>query len=85
MISTKKKPKGELIERPYTPISTIEQLVLSSIFIKILIFLKGSFDLLFKVYRKGSNPKFPEGGPMTQYLESLRVLKNEFFPLLLIR
>jgi len=58
-ISTKKKPTGELIERMYSPISPPDQL--------------GTFDLQFKVYRKGSNPKYPEGGLMSQYLESKNV------------
>lgn len=58
-LPTKKKPQGELLERIYSPVSTDEQL--------------GSFDLQFRVYRKGTNPKYPEGGVMTQYLESKNV------------
>jgi Na+-transporting NADH:ubiquinone oxidoreductase subunit NqrF len=33
----------------------------------------GFFDLLIKVYFKNVHPKFPNGGIMTQYLESLNI------------
>lgn len=32
---------------------------------------KGYFELLIKIYRKGENPKFPEGGWMSQYINGL--------------
>jgi cytochrome-b5 reductase len=34
---------------------------------------KGYFELLVKVYRKNEHPRFPEGGWMSQYLESLSI------------
>ena len=34
---------------------------------------KGHFELVIKVYFKDEHPKFPDGGKMTQYLESLQI------------
>jgi len=48
---------GSLVVRPYTPTSSDEDL--------------GHMDLVVKVYQANVHPKFPEGGKMTQYLESL--------------
>jgi len=48
---------GSLVVRPYTPVSSDDDL--------------GHVDLVVKVYFKGVHPKFPEGGKMTQYLDSL--------------
>jgi len=48
---------GSLVVRPYTPTSSDEDL--------------GRMDLVVKVYHANVHPKFPEGGKMTQYLESL--------------
>ncbi|XP_067855310.1 NADH-cytochrome b5 reductase 3-like isoform X2 [Heptranchias perlo] len=50
---------GELVVRPYTPVSSDDD--------------KGYVDLVVKIYFKGIHPKFPEGGKMSQYLESLRL------------
>lgn len=50
---------GSLIVRPYTPTSSDEDL--------------GHMDLVIKVYHANVHPKFPEGGKMTQHLESLAV------------
>lgn len=50
---------GSLVIRPYTPTSSDED--------------KGYMDLVIKVYFKDVHPKFPEGGKMTQYLESLNI------------
>lgn len=50
---------GNLVVRPYTPVSSDDD--------------KGFVDLVVKVYFKGIHPKFPEGGKMSQYLEGLRV------------
>jgi len=58
-VSTKKNPKGKWIKRSYTPTSAPNQV--------------GTFDLLYKVYRRGVHPKYPEGGILTQYLESLQI------------
>ncbi|VAH98511.1 unnamed protein product [Triticum turgidum subsp. durum] len=51
--------EGKLCMRPYTPTSMVDEL--------------GQFELLVKVYFKNEHPKFPDGGVMTQYLESLQV------------
>ena len=48
-----------LVLRPYTPTTSDET--------------QGYFDLVIKVYFKGVHPKFPEGGKMTQHLESLAI------------
>lgn len=48
---------GNLVVRPYTPVSSDDD--------------KGCVDLVIKIYFKNVNPKFPEGGKMSQYLESL--------------
>eukprot|EP00128_Syssomonas_multiformis_P013297 Colp12_sorted_trinity150504_noHs@29943 len=50
---------GKLVSRPYTPISSDDEI--------------GYFDLLIKVYFKGVHPKFPEGGQLTQYLENMKI------------
>ncbi|XP_062842314.1 NADH-cytochrome b5 reductase 3 [Trichomycterus rosablanca] len=50
---------GALIVRPYTPVSSDDD--------------RGFVDLVVKIYFKDTNPKFPEGGKMSQYLESLRL------------
>jgi len=58
-IKTQESPEGEEIRRKYTPISKVEQ--------------RGTFELLIKVYRKDTHPKFPEGGMLSQYLETLNI------------
>ncbi|CAL9099680.1 unnamed protein product [Musa acuminata var. zebrina] len=50
---------GKLCMRPYTPTSPVDEI--------------GHFELLIKVYFKGENPKFPNGGLMSQHLESLPI------------
>jgi len=55
-IKTKDEPAGELIDRKYTPISMVTQ--------------KGYVDFLIKIYRP-LLPRFPEGGIMSQHVESL--------------
>ncbi|GCB65319.1 NADH-cytochrome b5 reductase 3-like [Scyliorhinus torazame] len=50
---------GNLVVRPYTPVSSDDT--------------KGYVDLVVKIYFKGVHPKFPEGGKMSQYLEDLKV------------
>ncbi|XP_074860151.1 NADH-cytochrome b5 reductase 3 [Carettochelys insculpta] len=49
---------GNLVIRPYTPVSSDDD--------------KGYVDLVVKIYFKGVNPKFPNGGKMSQYLDSLK-------------
>jgi len=51
--------KGELVIRAYTPVSSDDD--------------EGFVDLVVKVYFKEVNPKFPDGGKMTQHLESLNI------------
>ena len=46
-----------MVERKYTPVSEVSKV--------------GSFDLLIKVY--GKTDKFPEGGKMSQYIDSLKI------------
>ncbi|KAJ8388590.1 hypothetical protein AAFF_G00131550 [Aldrovandia affinis] len=50
---------GNLVVRPYTPVSSDDD--------------KGFVELVVKIYYRNVNPKFPEGGKMSQYLESLRI------------
>ncbi|KAK0400644.1 hypothetical protein QR680_015365 [Steinernema hermaphroditum] len=50
---------GQLIVRPYTPISSDDD--------------KGFVELMIKVYFKDVHPKFPDGGKMSQHLESLNI------------
>ncbi|KIZ01847.1 cytochrome b5 reductase 2 [Monoraphidium neglectum] len=49
---------GELVARAYTPLSSDRDL--------------GRLDLLLKVYWAGENPRFPEGGKMSQHLARLK-------------
>lgn len=53
------KVNGNLVIRAYTPVSSDE--------------VKGYVDLIVKVYYKNTHPKFPEGGKMSQYLDSLKI------------
>mmetsp|Transcript_29422 Transcript_29422/g.29156 ORF Transcript_29422/g.29156 Transcript_29422/m.29156 type:complete len:240 (+) Transcript_29422:201-920(+) len=57
-IPTKKHPEGEIITRAYTPTSKIDQ--------------RGTIEVPIKIYYKNVHPNFPEGGIMTQYLDSLK-------------
>lgn len=50
---------GSLVVRAYTPVSSDHT--------------KGVMDLVIKVYFKNVHPKFPDGGKMSQYLESLNL------------
>ncbi|NXS10882.1 NB5R3 reductase, partial [Neodrepanis coruscans] len=50
---------GALVIRPYTPVSSDDD--------------KGFVDLVVKIYLKGVHPKFPDGGKMSQYLDSLKI------------
>ncbi|NXY68062.1 NB5R2 reductase, partial [Glareola pratincola] len=53
------KIDGNLVIRAYTPVSSDET--------------KGYVDLIIKVYHKNVNPKFPEGGKMSQYLNDMKI------------
>ncbi|XP_055622341.1 NADH-cytochrome b5 reductase 3 isoform X2 [Toxorhynchites rutilus septentrionalis] len=48
-----------LVIRAYTPVSCDDD--------------HGFVDLVIKVYKRGVHPKFPEGGKMSQHLESLAI------------
>lgn len=50
---------GEEVAKPYTPVSSDDD--------------KGYVELVIKVYFKNVHPKFPDGGRMTQHLESLKI------------
>ncbi|NWU91930.1 NB5R3 reductase, partial [Upupa epops] len=50
---------GALVVRPYTPVSSDDD--------------KGFVDLVVKVYFRNVHPKFPDGGKMSQYLDSLKI------------
>lgn len=50
---------GNLVVRPYTPVTSDDEI--------------GYFDLVIKVYFKGVHPRFPDGGKMSQHLESLEI------------
>jgi nitrate reductase (NAD(P)H) len=51
------KIDGKLCMRAYTPSSSVD--------------VVGYFELVVKIYFKGENDKFPNGGQMSQYLENL--------------
>merc|ERR1712026_474825 len=53
------KINGSLVVRPYTPVTSDEDL--------------GHMDLVVKVYFKNVHPKFPDGGKMSQYLENMKI------------
>ncbi|KAM5137953.1 NADH-cytochrome b5 reductase 2 [Mantella aurantiaca] len=53
------KVNGSLVVRAYTPVSSDE--------------VKGYVDLVVKVYYKNVNPKFPDGGKMSQYVDGLKI------------
>lgn len=53
-IKTIEHPEGEEVVRKYTPISPCSQ--------------KDVMDVLFKIYRPNSNPKFPHGGKLTPWI-----------------
>lgn len=53
------KVKGDLVIRAYTPVSSDDD--------------KGFVDLVVKVYFKNVHPKFPDGGKLSQHLESLQI------------
>jgi cytochrome-b5 reductase len=59
---TKEAPDGDIVSRKYTPTSEISN--------------RGFVDFVIKIYRKNVHPRFPEGGVMTQYLETLEPNKS---------
>ncbi|KAF9306751.1 hypothetical protein BGZ74_003609 [Mortierella antarctica] len=53
------KTNGSLYVRAYTPTSLPEQ--------------QGRLDLVIKVYFKGTDPRFPSGGVVSQYLDAMAI------------
>lgn len=53
------KLNDDLVIRSYTPVSSDDD--------------AGYFDLVIKVYFKNTHPSFPDGGKMTQHLESMKI------------
>jgi len=51
--------EGKAVQRSYTPVSDNSTL--------------GEIHLVIKVYRSGIHPKFPDGGKMSQHLDSLQI------------
>lgn len=49
---------GEVIKRKYTPLGLEDQ--------------KGIVEFLVKIYRSNTHENYPDGGKLTQYLESLQ-------------
>ncbi len=58
-IESKAHPEGEIVIRKYTPTSPHDEV--------------GKIELPIKIYYKNTHPAFPEGGLMTQYLDSLNI------------
>nr|XP_054922680.1 NADH-cytochrome b5 reductase 1-like [Dermacentor andersoni] len=50
---------GCSVTRPYTPVSHCDH--------------AGGFDIMVKVYRTGISGQFPEGGQMSQFLDTVRL------------
>ena len=71
---------GELVSRPYTPVTSDDEQGYFQLIIKVwIIFFKSAYyDFFFffcwQIYFANVHPKFPKGGKMSQYLESLKVL-----------
>eukprot|EP00930_Biecheleria_cincta_P079161 TRINITY_DN668_c0_g1_i2.p1 TRINITY_DN668_c0_g1~~TRINITY_DN668_c0_g1_i2.p1 ORF type:complete len:894 (+),score=177.37 TRINITY_DN668_c0_g1_i2:70-2751(+) len=55
----KARRNGEVVMRPYTPMTDDHTL--------------GHVDLLVKVYFANTHPRFPEGGKMSQHLDSMKI------------
>lgn len=75
---------GNLVVRPYTPVSSDDDKGFVDLVVKVGV--EGQDDLrrpgsgflkelpcFWQVYFKDVHPKFPEGGKMSQYLESLKI------------
>jgi cytochrome-b5 reductase len=54
-----KDTDGKSVQRSYTPVTGDETL--------------GSVSFVIKVYKAGVHPKFPEGGKLSQYLDTLKI------------
>ncbi|XP_062317786.1 NADH-cytochrome b5 reductase 2 [Osmerus eperlanus] len=53
------KVNGALVVRAYTPVSSDED--------------QGFVDLVVKVYHRNTHPSFPEGGKMSQHLDTMKI------------
>ncbi|CDW55460.1 NADH cytochrome b5 reductase 3 [Trichuris trichiura] len=53
------KVNGQLVVRPYTPVSQSDEV--------------GSVTFVIKVYKSNVHPNFPEGGKMTQHLDRMKI------------
>lgn len=53
------KINDSLVIRPYTPVTSDDEV--------------GYFELVIKVYFKNVHPKYPDGGKMSQYLDTLNI------------
>ena len=64
--------------RPYTPVTSDDELGYFDLVIKVSTIYPLFLLLLtiVKVYFKDVHPKFPEGGKMSQHLESLNIGSN---------
>ncbi|RCN49757.1 oxidoreductase, FAD-binding protein [Ancylostoma caninum] len=59
------KIDGKLVVRPYTPVSSDDDLGYVDLIIKL--------GLPVMVYLRGIHPKFPDGGKMSQHLEQMKI------------
>lgn len=50
---------GELVLRAYTPVSSDDD--------------RGYVDLVIKVYKRNTHPRFPDGGKMSQFVDALQI------------
>ncbi|XP_010881833.2 NADH-cytochrome b5 reductase 2 [Esox lucius] len=53
------KVNGSLVIRAYTPVSSDQD--------------RGFVDLVVKIYRKNTHPSYPEGGKMSQHLDTMSI------------
>ncbi|VDM65264.1 unnamed protein product [Strongylus vulgaris] len=65
------KIDGKLVVRPYTPVSSDDDLGYVDLMIKFSLELY--FKLYIRVYFAGNHPKFPDGGKMSQHLEHMKI------------
>ena len=54
-----KDKDGKSVQRSYTPVTGDETL--------------GTVSFVIKVYKAGVRPKYPEGGKLSQYIDSLKI------------
>ncbi|CAI2372351.1 unnamed protein product [Moneuplotes crassus] len=59
VLPTKEDPQGTMVMRYYTVSSPVD--------------MKGSVEVPIKVYRANEDPKYPDGGIMTSYLDKMKI------------